>query len=151
MCGGVEGFEILLDLCRFSSGTILYLELALRQPVSFCGFFFSCFSGRRKGLQFSGLVGEATQRAAASHTIESRKFLSTAGPEGRLYQLFGWGLFFFFKKKRVLFLLVCMCVFLCRFVHISAISKETRRGSYSPELQLHVIVNHVIWVLGTGF
>lgn len=44
-----------------------------------------------------------------------------------------------------------MCVFLCRFVHISAVSKETRRGSYSLELQLHVIVNHVMWVLGTGF
>lgn len=39
MCGGVEGFEILLDLCRFSSGTILYLELALSQSVFV--FFFS--------------------------------------------------------------------------------------------------------------
>lgn len=40
MRGGAEGFEILLDSCRFSSATVLYLELALRQPVSFCGLFF---------------------------------------------------------------------------------------------------------------
>lgn len=99
------------------------------QSVFVVCFLFCCFSGRRKGLQCSGLLGKATHQAY-SHTIDSHKLPSTAGPEGRLYQLFGWGLYLFiYLRKGFIF----TCVYVCVSVQVCTY-KRSIQGDQKREL-----------------
>ena len=76
-------------------GAESYFELALRNQS---GVFFVCFC-----------FAVFPQQQAAFHTLESYKFLSTLGPEGRGYvKLFCWDLFF--KGFIFICVYVCFCV-----------------------------------------
>lgn len=52
--------------------------------------------------------------------------------------------------KNILFLIMCICVSVCRYVHLSAFVHRAQERVPDPlELKLQVIVSHPTWMQGT--
>jgi hypothetical protein len=43
---------------------------------------------------------------------------------------------------------MCLCVFVCIFVHVSAVLTDIRSGCRALGLELEGVVSHLKWVLG---